>query len=152
MSDRSTSRAPRAHEIARLAVLLLVFLVAPTAGDIGSCGESPADLDSVKFFRAKETIDCRMCLLCGMATLACERACDESPNQAAFPLGCFPLIHDGEVCLNALEASGCDEYRGFMADQGATVPTECNFCPPKPTSIAPDSGTDAATGESPEAE
>ncbi|HZF55683.1 MAG TPA: hypothetical protein VE093_44015 [Polyangiaceae bacterium] len=141
---RLQPRGPRAHEIARLAALLLLFLAAPTAGDIGSCGESPADLDAVKFFRAKEFIDCGMCFECGMVTLACERACDPNPNQTAFPLGCYPLVHDGEVCLNALGASGCDEYRGFMADQGATVPTECNFCPPKPSSNATDAGTDGA--------
>ena len=120
---------PRAHEIARLAAVLLLFLAAPTAGDIGSCGEAPADLDPAKFFRAKDAIDCGMCVECGMVTAACERACDEAPNLSTFPLGCYPLIHDGEVCLNALEAAGCDEYRGFMADQLATIPTECNFCP-----------------------
>lgn len=154
MSDRLKSRPPRAIEVFRLAVLSLVFLAAPTAGDIGGCGESPADLDAVKFFVAKETVDCRMCADCGMNTQACERACDDKPNQTAFPLGCFPLIHDGEVCLNALEASGCDEYRGFMADQGATVPTECNFCPPKPIEVdaGSDDFIDGSIGEAPEAE
>jgi hypothetical protein len=148
----SRARGPRALEIARLAAILLLFLAAPTAGDIGSCGESPADLNPVKFFVAKENIDCGMCSECGMVTLACERACDAKPNQTGFPLGCFPLIHDGEVCLNALEASGCDEYRGFMADEGATVPTECNFCPSQPTSIPTDAGADGATSEAPEGE
>jgi hypothetical protein len=151
VSDRSAktrARGPRASEIARLAAVLLLFLAAPTAGDIGSCGESPADLDAVKFFSAKDVIDCQMCGECGMVTLACERACDGKPNQTAFPLGCFPLIHDGEVCLNALEASGCNEYRLFMADQGAAVPTECNFCPAK----APSSAAGAPAGEAPEAE
>jgi hypothetical protein len=136
------SPKPRAHEIARLAAVLLLFLAAPTAGDIGSCGESPADLDPVKFFRAKEIIDCGMCNECGMGTLACERACDGKPNQSAFPFGCYPLIHDGEVCLNALEAAGCDTYRGFMADEAATIPTECNFCPPRPAAV--DAGADGS--------
>lgn len=142
--------APKAHEIARLAALLLVFLAAPTAGDIGSCGETPADLDPVKFFLAKEAIDCRMCGECGMATLACERACDNAPNQSAFEIACYPLIHDGEVCLNALEAAGCDEYRGFMSDVGATAPTECNFCPPKASSGSAGAGADGESSESPE--
>jgi uncharacterized membrane protein YgcG len=121
----------RALEVARVAAVLLVFVAAPTAGDIGSCGEAPQDLDAVKFFQAKELIDCQMCAECGMQTLACERACDFAPNQGSFPLGCYPLIHDGEVCLNALEVTGCDEYRLYMADNGATIPTECNFCPAK---------------------
>jgi hypothetical protein len=152
------ARGPRALEIARLAAILLLFLAAPTVGDIGSCGESPADLDAVKFFCAKENIDCGKCVECGMATAACERACGKpacdakNASQTVFPLGCYPLIHDGEVCLNALEASGCDEYRGFMADEASTIPTECNFCPSKPAPIATDAGADGATGEAPEGE
>jgi hypothetical protein len=131
-SRRRKGEGVRAIEIARLAVILLVALAAPTAGDIGSCGESPQDLDALKFFMAKEEIDCFQCGDCGILTLACERACDPGLGQTAFPFGCYPLIHDGEVCLNALEAAGCDEYRSYMADNLATIPTECNFCPPVP--------------------
>lgn len=141
--DPDTPRAPRAGEIARLAVVALLFLAAPTAGDIGSCGEAPQDLDAVKFFQAKKAIDCEKCFECEINTFACERACDPSPPQASFPLGCYPLVHDGEVCLNALDAEGCDAYRAYVADQGASVPTECNFCPPKPESA--DGGTDSGT-------
>jgi hypothetical protein len=39
------------------------------------------------------------------------------------------LVHDGEVCLNALDAASCDDYEQYVANQGATIPTECNFCP-----------------------
>ena len=39
------------------------------------------------------------------------------------------LVHDGEVCLDALWAAGYNEYRPYLLDVGAAVPTECNFCP-----------------------
>lgn len=120
---------PRPSELVRLAVVALFFLAAPTAGDIGSCGQEAQDLDATKFFRAKEQIDCLKCFECGFTTLPCERACDLELSQTAFPEGCYPLVHDGEVCLNALDAAGCSEYVSYIADQGATVPTECNFCP-----------------------
>lgn len=132
------SSRPRAGEIARLAVLALFFLAAPTAGDIGSCGQTPADLDATKFFQAKEAIDCAKCDECGILSRACDRACDVAPSQAAFPLGCYPLVHDGEVCLNALNAAGCGEYQAYVSDLGPTTPTECNFCPISADAGSPD--------------
>lgn len=127
--EKSSIRAARAWTLARLAVVTIFFTAAPTAGDIGSCGQAAEDLDARKFFQAKDQIDCRRCFECGINTLACERACDLEPSGASFPLGCFPLVHDGEVCLNALDATSCAVYAGYVADQGATAPTECNFCP-----------------------
>lgn len=109
--------------------LALAFLAAPTAGDIGSCGQDPDALDPEKFFAFKEAVDCRACSECGITTEACARACDPALDERAFPEGCFPLVHDGEVCLNALAAAGCDDYASFMSDSAPTVPTECNFCP-----------------------
>ena len=123
------SAAPSRFELARVAVVALFFLAAPTAGDIGSCGQSAEDLDARKFFQAKEQIDCRRCFDCGIDTLVCGKACDLEPSKATFPVGCYPLVHDGEVCLNALDAASCQSYVGYVADEGATVPTECNFCP-----------------------
>jgi hypothetical protein len=40
-----------------------------------------------------------------------------------------PLVHDGEVCLRALDDGGCEDYRNYMSDLSPSVPTECNFCP-----------------------
>jgi hypothetical protein len=118
-----------ASEIARLALALVFFVAAPTAGDIGSCGQSADDLDPQKFFQAKANLDCSRCGKCGIDTQTCRIACTKPP-QTSFPDGCFPLVHDGEVCLDALEAAGCGDYAKFEADQSPTSPTECNFCPP----------------------
>lgn len=131
---------PGRGEIARAALLALFFLAAPTAGDIGGCGQEAQDLDARKFFAAKQQLDCTRCLECGLATKTCDRACDPGLARTSFDAGCFPLVHDGEVCLNALEAAGCDEYESYVADQGASAPTECNFCPAasRPTSVVDD--------------
>ncbi len=113
-----------------LAFLLLVLVAAPTAGDIGSCGQEIEDLDPGRFFEAKADVDCRRCDECQLTTQACERACAATPG-AELPDGCYPLVHDGEVCLNALEAASCADYAVYVADSGGSVPTECNFCPPR---------------------
>ncbi len=140
--------------IARLAVAVLFFTAAPTAGDIGSCGQAPDDLDPQKFFSAKEKQDCEKCLACNITTNACELACEPFLDQSEFPAHCYPLVHDGEVCLHALQASSCADYRQFMNDFTPTIPTECNFCPPcddggAPDAAAPDADTDAAAGPTP---
>lgn len=107
---------------------LFVLLAAPTAGDIGSCGQKPTELDSEAFFHDKRGIDCDHCNRCGFDTKACADACADR-GRIAFDDNCFPLVHDGEVCLDALRAAGCKEYAPYMADLGPTAPTECNFCP-----------------------
>lgn len=129
----------RIRDRARLAVIAIVFLAAPTAGDIGSCNQTAEDLDAAKFFDAKQNIDCQRCFECGIGSKTCELACGPLIAQA-FPKGCFPLVHDGEVCLAVLEAASCADYQRFVADQGATIPTECDFCPPR--IVAGDAGTD----------
>jgi hypothetical protein len=108
--------------------LLFLTVAAPTAGDLGSCGQRVAELDPVAFFDAKAAIDCQRCVRCGLYTERCQRSCD-APQPTEFDEGCYPLVHDGEVCLNALEALSCEEFAATVADVGATVPTECNFCP-----------------------
>jgi hypothetical protein len=118
----------RTGEILRLAVVAVFFLAAPVAGDVGSCSEPPAALDATKFFDEKQNVDCQRCLDCHLATNACAIACG-MPRGGSFPQGCFPLVHDGEACLDALGAASCAAYSGYVADQGATVPTECDFCP-----------------------
>jgi len=129
------SRAPRrsasSAELARLAVVLMFFVAAPTAGDIGSCGQSADDLDALKFFAAKGGTDKKRCDECELHTAVCEELRQGKVRTIAFADGCFPLVHDGEVCLDALLAASCDDYASYVADQGAIVPTECNFCPPR---------------------
>jgi hypothetical protein len=107
---------------------LFVLLAAPTAGDIGSCGQKPVELDPEAFFQEKRSVDCDHCNRCGFDSKACTEACaDKGP--IAFDVDCFPNVHDGEVCLRALRAAGCNEYAAYVADLAPTVPTECNFCP-----------------------
>ncbi len=126
----------RPIEIAQLAVVVLFFTAAPTAGDIGCFTQPADDLDPVKFFSAKQDLDCTECVKCDIATTACARACAPAAVDPGFPAGCFPVVHDGEVCLDALEVASCSDYAGYMADQGPTIPTECDFCPP----LLPDGG------------
>ena len=107
---------------------LLLFCMAPSVGNIGSCGQEAELLDAEKFFRAKASVDCEQCSVCGLTTSSCSQAC-AGEIVREFPEDCYPLVHDGEVCLDALRAAGCTLYADFMAEQGATLPTECNFCP-----------------------
>ncbi len=109
--------------------VLLLFVAAPTAGDIGSCGQAIEELDPVKFFEGKRAIDCQKCTVCGLATQYCEEACFGDVTQGSFDPDCYPLVHDGEVCLSALSATSCDEYAAYVDDVAPSVPTECNFCP-----------------------
>jgi hypothetical protein len=121
---------PGRGEIARVALIALVFLAAPVAGDIGSCNQSADGLDPNKFFVAKQSVDCQQCQACGLTTMTCTRACG-APMGGSFPAECYPVEHDGEVCLDALLAASCSAYQSYVADQGSTVPTECDFCPPR---------------------
>jgi hypothetical protein len=109
---------------------LVVVVMAPVAGDIGSCGQATGELDPVKFFWQKQGIDCQQCQRCEFVTQSCSRACETPYDpEASFDPDCFPLVHDGEVCLDALQASDCDAYAAYMSDLAPTAPTECNFCP-----------------------
>jgi hypothetical protein len=111
-------------------LVLVLCLAAPTAGDIGGCGKAVEELDATKFFTEKRFVDCNKCLACSIASAACQRACSDEPVESSFPEGCFPLAHDGEVCLNALRDADCDEYLRYVDDVAPEAPTECNFCPP----------------------
>ena len=116
------------------ACALAALTMAPTPGDIGGCGQEPQQLDARRFFGSKKLIDCRQCRSCGLLTETCRQACDNDvPPANSFPEQCFPLVHDGEVCLRALYNASCDDYASFVTDDPAarTSPTECNFCPPR---------------------
>lgn len=112
-----------------LGLALAALCLAPTAGNVGSCGQEAVLLDADKFGAQKRGIDCSRCTTCGLSTTACEAACGEGRIEVVFPEGCAPLVHDGEVCLDALWAASCDEFEQYVADEGATIPTECDFCP-----------------------
>jgi hypothetical protein len=119
-----------ARERAKLGLLLLslLFCTAPTPGDVGGCGQRPAELDPGTFFASKANIDCQRCAECSVTSKSCETACSDPP-PSTFPDGCLPLVHDGEVCLRALLHASCDDYASYMSDGSPSVPTECNFCP-----------------------
>lgn len=108
----------------------VLFCAAPTPGDVGGCGQEAVDLDPGVFFASKQAIDCDRCRECGFASDLCLEACDEStPIPRDFPEGCFPLVHDGEVCLRALIHASCGEYERYVRDGAPETPSECNFCP-----------------------
>lgn len=131
MTHRRAPRQParRALISGHVALGLLLFCLAPTAGNIGSCGQDAELLDAGKFFAQKVTLDCARCEECAIDSVQCRRACEGLGADQTFPDNCYPLVHDGEVCLDALVAASCEAYAGYEADTGATIPTECNFCP-----------------------
>ncbi len=111
------------------AVVLAVLAMAPTPGDVGGCGKSPTPLDERSFAAARKLTDCRRCSGCSLGSERCRRTCDGAiPPAVAFPGGCQPLLHDGEVCLRALQVASCARYSLYMADDRASVPSECDFC------------------------
>jgi len=113
-------------------VVLALLCAAPVPGDIGACGQEVQELDPGTFFRAKKAVDCDRCTECSFGTEACQVACDPSvPWDRAFPEGCLPLVHDGEVCLRVLLHASCSDYLSYVDDERPEVPTECNFCPPE---------------------
>ncbi|HEX4336717.1 MAG TPA: hypothetical protein VH062_12440 [Polyangiaceae bacterium] len=115
------------------AIVVALLCAAPVPGDIGACGQPVERLDAPRFFTAKRNIDCNHCSSCGLQSKACTVACGTGPLPLTqFPVGCVPLIHDGEVCLRKLLESSCDDYARFIDDNSPTVPSECDFCPSEP--------------------
>jgi hypothetical protein len=113
-----------------LGFIALAFCAAPVPGDVGGCGQEAQPLDPETFFWSKQSYECEHCKSCGLVTRACDRACGDVLIQTDFPKGCEPLVHDGEVCLRAIDDGNCDDFRQYMSDTAPTIPTECNFCPP----------------------
>ena len=124
----TTPRTPHWMKLA-LGFIALAFCAAPVPGDVGGCGQEAQDLDPETFFWSKQAYECQHCRDCSLQTHACERACGNELVQAKFPDGCAPLVHDGEVCLRALDNGSCDDFKQYMSDAAPTIPTECNFCP-----------------------
>jgi hypothetical protein len=129
---RAKRRAWSSRGIVRSAFALAVvlFCAAPTPGDVGGCGQRVQPLDPTAFFERKKATDCKMCRECDFTTDFCKDACDEELEpKSEFLEGCEPIVHDGEVCLNALDAAGCGEYEEFVRDENRKAPNECRFCP-----------------------
>ena len=113
-----------------LSLFVLLFCTAPTPGDVGGCGQTPAELDPETFFASKANIDCQRCEECSLTRVSCNNACAHPESYPTeFPEHCLPLVHDGEVCLRALLHASCNDYAAYMSDGSPSVPTECNFCP-----------------------
>ena len=119
----------RRRELAFAAVLALVFGAAPTVGDVGACGQAATPLDEAVFVGQRKALDCQKCTRCGLTTQTCIDACDPAKtSNVGWPDTCFPLDHDGVVCIDALEAASCGDYASFVSDIAPTVPPECQFC------------------------
>ena len=112
-----------------VAFIALAFCAAPVPGDVGGCGQEPQELDPTVFFWSLQSTQCERCRECELNTGACERACQETLAQSEFPKDCVPLVHDGEVCLRAMQDGSCADFRSYMSDRSPTIPTECDFCP-----------------------
>lgn len=121
----------RAVRLMKLAVgfVALAFCAAPVPGDVGGCGQPAKQLDPEAFFWSLQDSQCQQCRDCDVTTEACDRACGAALVQREFPKDCVPLVHDGEVCLRAIQQSSCGDIREFMSDTAPSIPTECNFCP-----------------------
>lgn len=143
MSHAAPQKRPSRADVLRLAIAVVFFTAAPTAGDIGSCGQAEDELEPARFFGAKQEVDCQRCADCELTSDACGKACSPGLLIREFPPGCVPLEHDGVVCIDALAAAGCGDYRRYMADDASTIPTECNFCPPQADAGAADAAADA---------
>lgn len=119
----------RRRELALCAALALVFGAAPTVGDVGSCGDTATPLDLQTFQGERKAVDCERCRQCGLTTQMCASACNpDVPSDVEWPSTCFPLEHDGVVCIDALQAASCADYASYVSDTAPTVPPECDFC------------------------
>jgi hypothetical protein len=109
-------------------MVLALYCLAPTVGDVGSCTETASPLDAVRFFQVRAQTICQRCGDCGLSTKTCALDCAGDDIPASFPAGCAPVIHDGEVCVRALEAISCSDVAALVGTSPIT-PTECDFCP-----------------------
>lgn len=128
VARRATSSGGRMGRLV-LGFLALAFCTAPTPGDVGGCNQRAELMNADAFFKAKAEVDCARCNECALVSRVCASACTVNQRRQDFPVGCAPLVHDGEVCLGALENASCEDYRDYTSDVAQTSPTECDFCP-----------------------
>ncbi|MBN2195586.1 MAG: hypothetical protein JW751_22390 [Polyangiaceae bacterium] len=131
MSPRS-AEIPVRLELRLAGVVLVVFgSLGAVPGDVGGCGQPRETLEPARFFQQLREIECEQCTRCSLGTQACRDACfGAETNPTAFPEDCVPLVHDGEVCLRAIEAAACGAFATYVDDDSPRLPTECDFCPP----------------------
>jgi len=118
----------------RLIAIALVLLggLGAVPGDVGGCGQAAQELDPSVFFERVRAVECEQCTRCAIQTLACRAVCvGDEPVPTEFEPGCVPLVHDGEVCLRALEAASCRAFRDYVDEGAPRMPSECDFCPPR---------------------
>jgi hypothetical protein len=116
-------------QIALVGTISVLFLMAPTVGDVGGCGVTAQPLTQGQFANARKQEDCKRCTQCKLGSDRCLASCDAGvPSDYAFPDTCKPLYEDGLVCIRALAASSCDDYARYMDDTSPEAPTECQFC------------------------
>ena len=137
--------SPSRLNVALIGVVSVLFLMAPTVGDVGGCGVTAQPLTQAQFAHARKLEDCKRCSQCTLGSQRCLASCDAGvPEDIAFPDTCKPLYQDGLVCIRALAASSCDDYARYMDDTAPEVPTECEFCrvtpPPADTVLIGDGG------------
>ncbi|HEY1695599.1 MAG TPA: hypothetical protein VGG39_25705 [Polyangiaceae bacterium] len=126
---RAPTRRVRTRDLALVAFFALVFGAGPTVGDVGSCGDQATALAESTFAAQRKAMDCQRCTQCGITTQTCTNACNPSkPSDVAWPSTCYPLEHDGIVCLDALQAASCSTYASFVSDVDPAIPSECDFC------------------------
>lgn len=125
-------------------VVVAIFSIAATPGDVGGCGKTAELLDRDRFGQGRKRQDCEKCQECAITTERCARACD--PTKAPdieLPVTCRPLFQDGVVCLHALDSASCDKFATYVDDVAPAVPSECAFCrigPEEPASSFTDGG------------
>lgn len=122
-------RLVRRRDVLVVVFFAVVFGAGPTVGDVGSCGDQATPLDEATFAAQRKAMDCSRCQQCGLLTQTCASACDPTkPSDVSWPSTCYPLQHDGIVCLDALQSASCSSYASFVDDVAPTVPSECDFC------------------------
>jgi hypothetical protein len=122
-------RRVRRRELVLLGLVSLAFAAAPTAGDIGGCGAPAEEISEERYVVSRKHTDCRRCTECGLQTQRCVAACDEkAPPDIDLPSSCHPLVHDAQVCLNALVAASCGAFASYVDDDAPSSPPECDFC------------------------
>jgi hypothetical protein len=109
-------------------IVLAGFCLAPTVGDVGGCAEASSPLDASRFFQVRAQTICQRCGDCGLSTRTCALDCAGDDVPTAFPAGCAPVVHDGEVCVRAIESISCSDVTALVSAAPIT-PTECDFCP-----------------------
>jgi hypothetical protein len=112
------------------AVLVLVGGLGAVPGDVGGCGAGDEELDPPRFYAQVRAAECQQCQRCAIESSTCLEACAASePVPEEFPEGCVPLVHDGWVCLRALQSASCRAFAEYVDERDARMPTECDFCP-----------------------